>query len=277
MTDRTRLSVFITTYNNGRTLTACLESVQWADEIVVLDSFSIDDTLSIAQRYGARVAQHEFMGYGAQKRMALAMTTHDWVLLLDADEALSPGLQTEIRRLLQDGPTMDAYEIPRQEQMFWRMYNPATRMNHYLRLFDKRKGSIDDVPIHAAPKAQGRITRLKAPFYHYGETDIHTKVEKINAYSSGVVVEKLRKQRRGIRLIMVFYPPLFFIRSYLFKRNFLNGWAGFINSVIAAFYVFLKYAKLYEHRQFAKYGTRLLPDDAPPLPSEYQSDTDLPR
>ncbi|MCP5158433.1 MAG: glycosyltransferase family 2 protein [Gammaproteobacteria bacterium] len=269
MTDRTRLSVFITTYNNGRTLTACLESIQWADEVIVLDSFSTDDTLAIAQRYGVRIVQHEFMGYGPQKQMALAATTHDWVLLLDADEALSPGLQTEILRLLQSGPSVDGYEIPRQEQMFWRMYNPATRMNHYLRLFDKRRGSIDDLPIHAAPKVQGRVARLKAPLYHYGETDIHTKVDKINAYSTGLVVDKLKKQRWGIPLIMVFYPPLFFVRSYLFKRNFLNGWAGFINSVIAAFYVFLKYAKLYEHRQFAKHGTRLLPDDAPPLPGEY--------
>ncbi len=197
MTDRSRLSVFITTYNNGRTLTACLDSIQWADEIVVLDSFSTDDTLAIAQRYGAKIAQHKFMGYGAQKRMALAMTTHNWVLLLDADEALSPGLQAEIRQLLQDGPGMDGYEIPRQEQMFWRMYNPATRMNYYLRLFDKRRGGIDDVPIHAAPKVQGRIARLKAPFYHYGETDIHTKVEKINAYSTGLVVGQAQEAALG--------------------------------------------------------------------------------
>ena len=266
MTDRIRLSAFITTYNNGRTLTACLQSIQWADEVIVLDSFSTDDTLAIAQRHGARIIQHEFMGYGPQKQKALAATTHDWVLLLDADEALSPELQMEIRQLLQNKPHADGYEIPRQEQMFWRMYNPATRMNYYLRLFDKRKGGIDDMPIHAAPKVQGDIARLKAPLYHYGETDIHTKVDKINAYSTGLVVDKLKKQRWGIPLIMVFYPPLFFIRSYLFKRNFLNGWAGFINSVIAAFYVFLKYAKLYEHRQFAKHGTRLLPEDAPPLP-----------
>lgn len=272
MTDRTRLSVFITTYNNGRTLTACLDSVRWADEIVVLDSLSTDDTLAIAQQYGARISQHEFMGYGPQKRMALAATMHDWVLLLDADEALSPVLQTEIRRLLIQGPDADGYEIPRQEQMFWRMYNPATRMNYYLRLFDKRQGSIDDMPIHAAPKVRGRIARIKAPLYHYGETDIHTKVEKINSYSTGLVADKIKRQRWGIPFIMLFYPPLFFIRSYLFKRNFLNGWAGFINSVIAAFYVFLKYAKLYEHRQFAKYGTRLLPDDAPPLPEQLKRD-----
>lgn len=276
MTDRTPLSVFITTYNNSRTLTACLDSVRWADEIVVLDSFSTDDTLALAQRYQARISQHEFMGYGLQKRLALAETTHDWVLLLDADEALSPALQTEIRRLLAQKPDADGYEMPRQEQMFWRMYHPATRMNHYLRLFDKRKGGIDDMPIHAAPKVRGRIARLQAPLYHYGETDIHTKVEKINSYSTGLVADKIKKQRWGIPLIMVCYPPLFFIRSYLFKRNFLNGWAGFINSVIAAFYVFLKYAKLYEHRQFAKYGTRLLPDDAPPLPGEHSPRLDDP-
>ncbi len=276
MTDRTRLSVFVTTYNNGRTLAACLESIKWADEIVVLDSFSSDETLAIAGRYGARLTQHAFMGYGPQKRLALAATTHDWVLLLDADEALSPALQTEIRRLLERGPTADGYEIPRQEQLFWRMYSSATRMNHFLRLFDKRKGDIDDLPVHAAPKVQGRVARLKAPLYHYGETDIHTKVEKINAYSTGLLADKLEKRRWGIVLIMVLYPPLFFVRSYLFKRNVLNGWAGFINSVIAAFYVFLKYAKLYEHGQFAKHGTRLLPDGAPPLPGEYRQSSSHP-
>ena len=270
MTDRTRLSVFITTYNNSRTLPVCLESIKWADEIVVLDSFSTDDTLAIARQYGAQLSQHEFMGYGPQKRMALEATTHDWVLLLDADEALSPMLQTEIRQLLAQGPGADGYEIPRQEQMFWRMYNPATRMNHYLRLFDKRKGGIDDMPIHAAPKVQGRIARTKAPLYHYGETDIHTKVDKINAYSTGLVADKIKKQRWGVPLIMLFYPPLFFIRSYFFKRNFLNGWAGLINSLIASFYVFLKYAKLYEHFQFAKYGSSLLPDDAPRLPEHLE-------
>ena len=83
-------------------------------------------------------------------------------MLLDADEALSPALQTEIRHVLASGPTADGYEMPRQEQLFWRLYQPATRMNYYLRLFDKRKGDIDDMPIHAAPKIRGRIARFKA-------------------------------------------------------------------------------------------------------------------
>lgn len=266
----TKISVFITTYNNGRTLATCLESVKWADEVVVLDSYSNDETLALAERYGARIFQHFFMGYGKQKQLALHKTSHDWVLLLDADEALSPALQSEIIELLARGPQADGYEIARLEQSFWRMSSPKVRLNRFLRLFNKQKGWLSDMPVHAAPKVDGKIARLKAPFYHYGETDIHTKVEKINAYSTGLVADKLARGNRGYPLIMIVYPPLFFIRSYIFKRNFLNGWAGFINSVISAFYVFLKYSKLYEHYQFEKYADRLMPQGAPPLPRDYK-------
>jgi glycosyltransferase involved in cell wall biosynthesis len=262
-----KLSVFITTLNNAHTLPACLESVKWADEIVVLDSFSSDDTEAIARRYGCRFFQHAFLGYGPQKQLALEHTTHRWVLLLDADEALSPAAQAEIRALLQRGPSADGYEIPRQEQLFWRMNHPGVRMNHFLRLFDKTKGRVDDMPIHAAPKVKGRIERLHAPFYHFGETDIHTKVEKVNGYSTGLVADKVQRRQRGSPWMMVFYPPLAFLRIYLFKRNFLNGWAGFITAVIGAFYAFLKYAKLYEHRQFERHGASRLPADAPTPPA----------
>ncbi len=258
-----KLSVFVTTYNNAHTLPTTLESVKWADEIVLLDSFSTDDTLEIAERYGCRIFQHEFLGYGRQKQLALEHTSHDWVLLLDADEAPSPELQAEIQALMARGPECDGYEIPRLEQVFWRMRSTANRMNFYLRLFDKRHGGLDEMPVHAAPKVEGRIGRLKHPFYHFGEIDIHVKVDKINAYSTGLVADKVAKGRRGNPWTMLFYPPLFFIRSYLFKRSFLAGWAGFIGSVIGAFYVFLKYAKLYEHYQFEKHGDSLLPPGAP--------------
>lgn len=263
---REPLSVFVTTFNNARTLPACLESVKWADEIVVLDSYSTDDTLKIAQSYGCRVFQHAFLGYGPQKQSAMEKTRHRWVLLLDADEALSPALQTEIQTLLAQGPAADGYEMPRQEQMFWRMANPRGRMNHFLRLFDKTKGRISDMPVHAAPKVDGRIGRLEHPFYHFGETSVHVKVEKINAYSTGLVADKLARGKRANPWIMVFYPPLVFLRSYFFKRSFLHGWAGFINSVSMAYYAFLKYAKLYEHAQFERYGASLMPRGAPPMP-----------
>ena len=175
-----KLSVFITTFNNDLTLGACLESVKWADEIVVLDSYSTDRTMDIAQEYGCRTIQHEFLGYGPQKQLALEHTANNWVLLLDADEQLSPELQHEVQELMARGPAADGYEIPRQEQQFWRMGSMRVRVNHYLRLFDKRKGHVSDMPVHAAPKVQGSIKRLRHPFYHFGERNIHTKVEKIN-------------------------------------------------------------------------------------------------
>lgn len=255
----TPLSAFVTTYNNDRTLAACLESVKWANEIVVLDSFSTDNTEAIARAYGCKFSQHKFLGYGPQKQMALEQTSHDWVLLLDADEVLSPALQDEIQALLKRVPDADGYEIPRQEQLFWKMSSPKVRMNGFLRLFDKRRGHVSDMPIHAAPKVEGKIARLQHPFYHFGETSIHVKVDKINHYSTGLVADKQARGKRANPWVMVFYPPLFFIRSYVFKRSFLNGWAGFIGSVTMAYYAFLKYAKLYEAQQVRKHGDRLLP------------------
>ena len=259
-----KLSVFVTTFNNARTLRACLESVKWADEIVLLDSFSTDATLDIAREYNCHIFQHAFLGYGKQKQLAMEKTTHRWVLLLDADEALSPDLQNQVRKVLREGPQADAYELPRQEQMFWRMADTRSRMNYFLRLFDKTKGRLSEMPVHAAPKVIGTLRQLRAPFYHFGEVSVHEKVDKVNAYSSGLVADKLAQGRRANPWIMVFYPPLYFVRLYLFKRNFLNGWAGFIASVVSAFYVFLKYAKLYEHARRAEHGDSLLPPGAPP-------------
>ena len=266
----TKLSAFVTTFNNGRTLAACLQSVSFADEIVVLDSFSTDETMEIAERFGARSFQHKFMGYGPQKQMALDKTTHEWVLLLDADEVLSPELQREIRNLLAKGPDAAGYEIPRLEQQYWRMCKRSVRLNRYLRLFRRDRGRLSDMPVHAAPKVDGRVERLEEVLYHFGETDIHTKVDKLNHYSTGLVADKVRKGRRANPFICVVYPPLYFVRSYIFKRGFTNGWIGFFNSVIVSFYVFLKYAKLYEHAQFERHGRTLMPENAPPLPGEYK-------
>ncbi|MDJ0654527.1 MAG: glycosyltransferase family 2 protein [Xanthomonadales bacterium] len=244
------LSVFITTYNNGGTLARCLDSVAWASDIVVLDSFSKDDTLDIARRYDqCRVEQATFAGYGPQKQAALELTRHRWVLLLDADEALTARAQERIQALLHTGPQANGYRLPRIEQMFWRMQSESSRLNTFLRLFDKRHGRISDMPVHAAPEVEAPVEELDAPFLHFGEVDIHTKVDKINHYSTGLVEDKARRRQGLVRTRMLLYPPFAFLRSYLFKRQFVNGWAGFIASVVTAFYAFLKYAKLYEQRQ----------------------------
>ena len=142
-----KLSAFITTYNNERTLANCLESVKWADEIVVLDSFSTDNSVAIAKSYNCRLFQHDFLGYGPQKQSALEKTSHDWVLLLDADEMLSVELQSEIKQLLADGPKLDGYELPRHEQLFWRMSSPRARFNFYLSAQSRRHGRPNAPPV----------------------------------------------------------------------------------------------------------------------------------
>ena len=135
-----------------------------------------------------------------------------------------------------------------------------------LRLFNKHRTRFSAMPVHAAPELDGRAARLEHPFYHFGEPDIHTKVEKINAYSTGLLSDKLGRGKRANVLLLIVYPPLFFFKLFVLKRNFLNGWGGFITSVIGAFYVFLKYAKLFEHEQFERHGESKMPAGAPPHP-----------
>ena len=258
-----KLSAFVTTFNNQLTLPNCLQSIRWADEVVVLDSYSTDDTVSIAKSYGAKLFQHRFLGYGPQKQSALDKTGHNWALLMDADEALSPELQGEIQQLLAKGPDCDGYELARLEQIFWRMGHPRARLNYTLRLFRKESGYLSGHAVHADPKVNGTVGRLRHPFYHYGESSIHSKEDRINAYSTGLVEEKAAKGKKFPLLMCMVYPPWAFFQSYIMKRNFLSGSAGFIGSIINAHYAFLKYAKLHEWYQVRKHGTSQLPPGAP--------------
>jgi glycosyltransferase involved in cell wall biosynthesis len=248
---REPLSVVVITYNNGETLDACLSGVDWADEIVVLDSGSSDDTVDIARRHGARVAVHPFDQFGLQKQRAYDMASHDWVLNLDADERLSPGTREVIEQALV-APRHAGFRLPRRERLFWTVQHRWGRRNGLLRLFDRRRGRMNDVEVHAAVEVDGPVKTLRrADFINDGDRDITTRMDKINRYTSNMVAHKLRRNQRYTGLRMVFYPPLYFLRQYLVKRYFLDGWAGFIASSTGAFYAFLKYAKLHEAREQA--------------------------
>ena len=246
---REKLSAAVTTFNNAATLERCLASVAWADDLVVLDSGSTDATLQIAAKYDARVFSEPFRDYAPQKQSAIDKAAHDWVLLLDADEELTAAARAPIERALEH-PRCAGFRLPRREQMFWTFQHEFSWTNAHLRLFDRRRGGMNAVPVHAAPEVDGPVRTLRgAILLHHGEPDIRTKVDKINAYSSGLVADKLRRGQRFLGARMLFYPPVFFVRQYVFKRYFLNGWAGFISAVTGAYYVFLKYAKVYEARR----------------------------
>lgn len=250
---RESLSAVVTTLDNGATLERCLASLAFCDEIVLVDSGSKDDTLAIAGKHGCRILERPFAGYGPQKAWAAAQAQHRYVLLLDADEWLPQDCQEEIGRLLMSigagAPARAGYTLPRRERVFWRYQHRLIRMNRYLRLFDRQRFRMSPSTVHAAPEVDGPTGRIEAAFCHDGEPDIHTKVAKINAYSTGLVGDKLARGSGWLRTRMLLYPPVFFLRLYLGKRQFLDGWAGFISSVTGAFYVFLKYAKVYEARR----------------------------
>ena len=239
------ISGVVTTFNNAGTLAECLASMAFCDEIVVLDSGSSDATLDIARGYGARIAIQPFAGYSAQKQAALDLARHDWALLLDADEFLLEGAAAVIRRELA-APRAQGYRLPRREWLFWHWVRPGTASNWQLRLFRRSHARMNDVPVHAEPKVDGRVIDLRAPMRHRGEADISARVEKINRYTNGMVEYKRQRGTRFVGLRMLLYPWAAFARFYFVKRYFLNGWAGFIAARTYAFYAFLKYAKLHE-------------------------------
>ena len=240
-----RLSGVVTTLNNAATLEACLSSLSFCDELVLLDSGSDDATLEIARRHGARIESQPFAGYGPQKQAAIDLARGEWVLLLDADEHLADAGRIAIERELA-APRADGYRLPRQEWLFWRWPHAGTRANWQLRLFRKARGRMNMVPVHAAPEVEGRVLDLDAPFRHYGEPRLADRVDKVNRYSTGLVEHKRGKRPRFIGLRLLFYPGVAFLKLYLGKRYFLNGWAGFFAAKTQSFYAFLKYAKLLE-------------------------------
>ena len=248
---RPPLSAVVTTLNNAGTLEACLASLAFCEDRVLLDSGSTDATREIAVRHGFRVFIEPFKGYGPQKQSAVDKAAHDWVLLLDADEELTPAGRACIERELA-APRADGYRLARREWLFWRWPHRWTAPNWQLRLFRRSRGGLNAVPVHAAPEVRGPVRKLAAEFLHHGEADLAVRVDKINRYSSGLVEYKSRRGQPLAWLFLTLYPSWVFLRTYLVKRYVFSGAAGFLAARSQAFYAFLRYAKVYEARRKAR-------------------------
>ncbi|CAM4357739.1 glycosyltransferase family 2 protein [Acinetobacter pragensis] len=246
-------SVYIVTLNCGAWLQDTLESVKDFSEVIILDSGSTDDTYAIARSFAnTRISHQDWQGYAVQKSLALAQCKNDWVLNLDGDEVLSLELKAEIEHTIQDNQ-IDALIIPINDVFLGVPNSKHTKKHAKVRFFRKSKGQYDlENKVHENVIVDGQSVKAEGDIYHYGESSIFVKVEKNNQYSNLKAVEKYQKGKSPSILKLVMVMPLMFIKSYFFRRNYANGWRGFVGSMINAFYAFLKEAKLFEKRSYNK-------------------------
>lgn len=243
-----RLSVIVITFNEEQNIEDCLDSIRWADELIVVDSFSQDRTVELARRYTDKVYQREWMGYARAKDYALSKATGDWVLWLDADERVTPGLAAELREAVsRDENPFSGYRLPRRAYFLGRWIKYCGWYPGYVcRLFRRDKARFDESLVHESVTVDGQIGYLKGDMIHYTDQDLEHYFQKFNQFTS-LAVEQLHKDGKRFRLIDLIFRPVFaFLKMYVFKLGFLNGIQGFILSVLSSSYVFTKYAKLWE-------------------------------
>lgn len=240
-------SVYIVTLNCAEWLEATLDSVQDFAEVIILDSGSTDATYEITQRFSnTHISHQDWQGYAAQKNLALAQCQQEWVLNLDGDEVLSEALKKEIIQVI-EANKVDALITPINDVFLGVANSKHTKKHAKTRFFRKTKGHYDLAnKVHENVVVDGVIIKAQADIYHYGESSIFIKVEKNNQYSSLKALEKFEKGKHPSLLKLILVMPMTFIKSYFIRRSCLNGWRGFVNSMINAFYAFLKEAKLFE-------------------------------
>lgn len=241
-----KLSVTIITLNEENNIRDALESVKWADEIVVVDSGSSDKTVYICKEYTDKVFYNSWPGHIAQKNFAIDKSTHHWILSIDADERVTPELAGEIKEVLKD-PKAYAYAVPRHVFYLGRWIDHSGWYPDYkVRLFNKDKGRWGGINPHDEVVVDGRSECLNGDLIHYSYKDISHHVNTINNFTSIGAEEYLKLGKRGSPWDMVSRPIGTFLKKYLLKQGFRDGLPGFIIAVSSAYYVFLKYAKLWE-------------------------------
>jgi len=237
------LSVIIITLNEEQKLRDCLESVKWAEEIIVVDSYSQDKTVQIAKEYTSKVYQRDFSGDGLMRNYGIGKARGDWILIIDADERVTPELCTEIKETLKN-PHCDGYYIPRKVYFLGKWIKHCGWWPDYvLRLFRKSKGQYDKYLWHAKVVIKAKAEKLKNPLLHYTCTDLGDYIARINARSSGMA--KTEKQQASL-LKCLLHGWARFIKTYFVKTGFLDGREGLILSIISSYSIFLKYLKVWE-------------------------------
>lgn len=259
------ISVIILTLNEERNIGRCLRSVGWADEVVVVDSFSTDRTMDICSEGGAKVIRHEYDSDLRQRERGFAVARFPWLLVVDADEEIPPELAAEIREVVARASGPGGYYIPRKVSFLgkWIMHG-GWYPGHTFRLFRRDSVVVEDAAVHGGYTVRGEKGYLENAMYHYSYDSIAHYIAKMNDYTSLQVSNLVRSKpgyRPGFGKLLV-SPLSHFVRNYFTRRGYRDGYQGFLLAVLDAVYALALYAKLWEYR------TRDGKGDAPPVDME---------
>src|SRR5271163_4680364 len=262
-----RISVPIVAFNEAANLRRTLESVAWADEVVVLDSGSIDETVAIAREFNARVFVEPWRGYGPGVNSSIDKCTGDWILTVDADEVITPEVRTEVQTLLASTPKYEAYWIPRLNLILGRwMRHGGTYPDPKLRLFRRDTARLrEDTEPHATPKWDGPTGQLEAHMLHYAYPNLDVYLEHMVRYSTASIPLVLGKGKisRGLPAFVIntfLNPVATFLYNYFLRLGFLDGREGFLYHLYHSVYVNWKYVKAWQAARARSLGTDMPPD-----------------
>ena len=245
---RQPLSVAIITLNAATQLADCLQSVRFADEIVVVDSGSTDGTQALAASFGARVIQQDWLGFGPQKQFAVEAAKHDWVLCLDADERLSPALQASIEMALKT-PSTATFRFARCNRFLGRYLKHGEGYPDWsLRLFDRRQARWSNDAVHEKVLTESRIDELSADLLHDSDESLASYLSKQNRYTSLAAEMALASGKRASFGRIALSPLIRFIKFYFIRQGFRDGLPGLIHISIGCFNSFMKYSKMLERQ-----------------------------
>lgn len=244
----TQLSVVMIVKNEATQLERCLNSVAWADDCLVVDTGSTDSTPALAAQLGARVLTHPWSGFGEAKRFAVDSAQHRWVFVLDADEVVTPELRHAIETLLQTEPACSGYRIRRISNYLgqWIRHGGWER-DYSLRLFDRERGNFNLRPVHEYVELQGSVGRIDAPLQHYPYARLGIHIQKIDQYTELAARQAVDKGKHSSLAAACLHGLGKFLTMYLLRRGFLDGRAGLALALNSAFYVYLKYLKIWEY------------------------------
>lgn len=252
MTERAKLTAMVICYNSEALIRPCLESLKWADELIVVDSFSTDSTVEIAREYADKVLQHAYEYYSAQRSWTIPHASHEWVLEIDTDERVTPELRAEIEELLVDPKGYSGFWIPRLNYYFGRpmKYHPDPQM----RLFMRDKAHYDGRLAHPKVNIDGQVGYLRNKILHFGVRDVDQAMRTMMRYAKRDA-EQRNHEGFKFRPWHLFTRPLrIFIYIYFFKLQILNGLEGFAGCLLKAWYYFLIYSNLWQMQKNSDSG-----------------------